>query len=83
MKNQEIFFSKQVLIKDILEQARSLKIEEGLAQMIAEKTANKIEIWAKKRAIIIQEELEQKIGNELAKFNKDLAYVYFNRGKII
>jgi hypothetical protein len=68
---------------DILREARVLKIQIGTAEIIADKVSEKVFGWSKKRSIITVDDLNHQIAKEVAKFNKDLAYLFESRGKII
>lgn len=76
-------FSIEDLKKDILHEAKLLKISETVAQMIAGRVAEKVEKWIEKRAAVTNDDLNRQLAKELQKYNADLAYVYQNRGKII
>lgn len=76
-------FSIEDLKKDILHEAKLLKISETVAQTIAGRVAEKVEKWMEKRAAVTNDDLNRQLAKELQKYNADLAYVYQNRGKII
>lgn len=76
-------FDTQELVAEIMREAKILKIPSGSAQVVAAKVAGRVAEWTKKRTIITDEELNQRIAQEMEKFNPDLAYVFQNRGKII
>lgn len=76
-------FSKKRLVNDILREARVLSLHEGATRIVAEKVAEKVEKWAKKRSVVTELDIDRVTVKELLKYNKDLAYVYSNRDKII
>lgn len=76
-------FDTQELVAEIMREAKILKVPSGSAQAMANKVAERVAAWVKKRTIITDEELNRKIAQEMEKFNPDLAYVFQNRGKII
>lgn len=76
-------FSIAGLKKDIIKEARLLKVPDTVAETIAEKTAEKVGKWVEKRAAVTSDDLNRQIAKELQKYHSDLAYVYQNRGKII
>lgn len=76
-------FSKKRLVKDILREGRVLGLHEGATRIIAEKVAEKVEKWTKKRATVTELDISRVATKELIKYNPDLAYVYENRDKII
>lgn len=75
--------TKEKIKDDILREARVLKIQIGTAEIIADKVSEKVFDWSKKRSIITVDDLNHQIAKEVAKFNKDLAYLFESRGKII
>ncbi len=75
--------TKEKIRDDILREARVLKIQIGTAEIIADKVSEKVFGWSKKRSIITVDDLNHQIAKEVAKFNKDLAYLFESRGKII
>lgn len=76
-------FSVEGLKKDILGEAKKLKVPETVAQTMADRTIEKVGKWIEKRAAVTSDDLNRQIAKELQKYNADLAYVYQNRGKII
>ena len=78
-----IKFSRKKLQEEIMREARVLNMHSGSAEMITEKVTEAVEKWAKKRSTITREDLTRVTGKELEKYDKDLAYVYKNRDKII
>ena len=81
-KKTEVF-SRKSIIKDIRTEAKVIKISAGSAEKYAEKVADSVEKWAERREGVTQDDLNRIIAKELAKYNKDLAFIYKNRGKII
>lgn len=76
-------FSNERVRKDIMQSARGLEIAEGAAEDIANRATREVEKWAKRRTMITRADLDSQIAQKVKKYNKDLAYVYQNRGKII
>ena len=76
-------FSEKKLVEEILREARVLNLHMGAAEVFATKTTAKVKKWAEKRAAFTQDDLDRVTALELEKYNKDLAYVYKNRNKII
>lgn len=76
-------FSKKVLKQDLLREARILNLHAGAVEMIVEKVAEKVQSDLAKKEIVTEYELTKLVVGELKKYNKDLAYVYANRDKII
>ena len=76
-------FSKKKLIQEIMFEAKVLNRHLGATKIIAEKTADEVEKWAEKRAYITEEDITRVASEKLKKYDKDLAYIYKNRGKII
>lgn len=75
--------SKKKVHEEIKREARVLGMHSGEAEIIADKVTEKIIAWSKKRSIITEEDLNQRLAKELKKFNEDLAYLFESRGKII
>lgn len=76
-------FSKSRLEKDIAREGRVLGLHPGSTAVIAEKVADKVSAWAKSRSEITEDDLTRITARELARYNKDLSFVYKNRNKII
>ena len=76
-------FSLENLKEDILTEARALKIHSGFATQIAEKAVASVETFLSTHPFVTSTEINQLIISELDKYNKDLAYIYHNRDKII
>ncbi len=83
MKRQTTRFSEISIRKDILREAKMLNLSNAVAEVYAEKTAQKVAAWAEKRSVITREDLARVTARELAKYSPDLVYVYKNRDKII
>ena len=71
------------LKNELLREARVVKVPMGTAEVVAEKVAEQVEEWARKRSAMTRADIDRQIAKEIAKYSKDLAYVYQNRGKII
>jgi len=71
------------LKEDILCEARVLRVRAGFAEIIADKVCVVVEKFLKKHSFVTKEEVEKIVHRELEKYNKDLAYIYHNRDKII
>lgn len=76
-------FSKDKLKEDILLEAKKLHVDVGTAEAVAEKVATNVAKWVEKRTTVTMDDINRRVGVEIAKYNMDLAYVYQNRGKII
>ena len=55
----------------------------GVAEIFVGKICLKVAERLTKRAAVTTDDLNRFIAEEAEKYNKDLAYVYKNRGKII
>ena len=82
-KAKELSFSKAVVVRDIMFEAKALGISQGSAKVFAEKVAEKVTKWAERRASITEDDINAQIAKEISKYNKDLSFIYKNRGKII
>lgn len=69
--------------KQIRKDASALGFPVGMADMIARQAAEAVMDWAKKRSAVTPSDIDRRIAVEVKKYNRDLAYVYENRGKII
>ena len=76
-------FSEKKLAKDIIQEGRVLGLHPGSMEMIAEKVARKVAKWTEERSEITEDDLTRVTARELARYNKDLSFVYKNRDKII
>lgn len=76
-------FSAEDLKKDILYEARVLDIQSGFAEDIAEKVIKSVEKNLEKKKILTKSDINRIVVAELKKYDKDLAYIYHNRDKII
>ena len=76
-------FSRRVLKRDILREAKVLRIAPGSAEAIADIVVEKVAKWAEQRAEITEDDLNRIVASKVAPYNEGLAYVYKNRGKII
>ena len=82
-KAKELSFSKAVVVRDVMFEAKALGISQGAAKVFAEKAAEKVTDWAERRESITEDDITTQIAKEVSKYSKDLAFVYKNRGKII
>ncbi len=83
IKARELSFSKNVVVRDIMFEAKVLGISEGAAEKFAEKVSERVTKWAEQRESITEDDINTQIAKEINKYSKDLAFVYKNRGKII
>ena len=75
--------SKKKIHEEIKREAKVLGIHPGTAEIIADKVSEKIMSWSKKRSMITEDDLNQRMVKELEKYNKDLAYLFESKGKVI
>ena len=83
IKAKELSFSKAVVVRDIMFEAKVLGISVGAAEKFADKVSDKVTKWAEQRQSITEDDINMQIAKEVNKYSKDLAFVYKNRGKII
>lgn len=76
-------FSKDALEKELLKEARALKISKEESGKYVKKVAEKVTKWVEKRAGVTKADINRVVAKEVEKYNKDLAFIYKNRGKII
>ena len=72
-----------IIQKELKIDAKAVGIPSGAANIFIEKTIDLALKSLKNRKIITEQDLKRAITKELKKYNKDLAYVYQNRDKII
>ena len=75
--------SKKKICEDIKREARVIRLHAGTAEIIAEKVSEKVMAWSKKRSMITEDDLNQRLAKELKPYNEDLAYLFESRNKII
>ena len=75
--------SKQKLHDEIIREAKVLGIHPGTSEIIADKVVLKIMKWREGRSMITEEDLNERLPKELAKYNEDLAYLFKSKDKII
>ncbi|MBR1875300.1 hypothetical protein IJ798_02920 [Candidatus Saccharibacteria bacterium] len=75
--------SKKKLHDEIIREAKVLNIHSGTSELIADKVVEKIMKWREGRSMITAEDLNEKLATELEKYNKDLAYLFKSKDKII
>lgn len=86
MKNKKLgtlSFSEKDLQEELIHSAKAVGLSVGAAELVAEKVAKRVAARVTKRAAITADDLSRFVAEETEKYNKDLAYVYKNRGKII
>ena len=79
----EKIFEERELAEELKRESRSLGIPVGSSEKIIEEVVASVCLWLEKRSLITQDDLERVVSRELDKYNKDLAYIYRNRDKII
>lgn len=82
-KVEKFTFDEKKLRLEIGRSAVALGISKTVAEKMAQEIAGKVAIRMKKRSVATVDDLNRFVAVEAEKFNKDLAYVYKNRGKII
>lgn len=76
-------FSEKELRSDLLAEARALRIHIGFAEIIVERVIKVVKSYLSTHPIVTSQDVEDLVYKELKKYNKDLAYIYHNRDKII
>lgn len=82
-KTESTVFNEKDLQEDLMRSARVVGLSVGAAEVIVGKIVQKVAEHLAKRAVVTADDLNRFIATEAEKYNKDLAYVYKNRGKII
>ena len=83
MKSLEKNFERRDLAEELRRDSKSLGIPAGSADIIIDSVIESVCSWLEKRSLITKDDLERVVSRELDKYNKDLAYIYRNRDKII
>lgn len=78
-----VTFSTRALQDELMHNAKVVGLSAGAAEVVVEKVVQKVAERVEKRAAITADDLNRFVAEEAEKYNKDLAYVYKNRGKII
>ena len=76
-------FNEQELKNELKIDALGVGIPAGAAEIFINQTLKSVEKSIGKKEIITKSDLTRLITRELKKYDKDLAYVYENRDKII
>ena len=76
-------FSKELVVKDILKQARALNIPQAAVEKYVDRVAEKVDGWVMARGKVTEDDINSIIAKEIKKYNRDIAFIYENRGKII
>ncbi len=82
-KVKSFVFNEQEMQQELLHSARAVGISVAAAELIVAKIVKKVAARMAKRTVVTVDDLNRFIADEAEKYNKDLAYVYKNRGKII
>lgn len=76
-------FDENSLKRELLRDARALKIPVGAAESFVSETLKSVKKSLKNKTTITENDLKRLVSKELKKYHADLAYVYKNRDKII
>lgn len=82
-KTRAELFTKELVVKDLLKQAKALNISEAVAKEYADRVGEKVEKWVRARGGVTEDDVNSIIAREIKKYNRDIAFIYENRGKII
>ncbi|MBQ8992265.1 hypothetical protein IJ090_02425 [Candidatus Saccharibacteria bacterium] len=80
---KRVKFSRRKLVSEIMFEARVLGRHAGAVEIFADKVADEVEVWAKKRTYITEDDITRVASEKLKKYDKDLAYIYKNRDTIV
>jgi len=75
--------SKKKLHDEIIREAKVLGIHSGTSEIIADKVVLKIMKWREGRSMITEEDLNERLAKELAKYNEDLSINRKELSKIV
>ena len=76
-------YSSAGLKKNILTNAKSLRIPEAWAKQIADRVVKNIDKWIADKELITEDDLRKQIVKELKVLEPNLAFAYRNHDKII
>lgn len=76
-------YTKAKLKTELLQEARVLGLHRGAVELIVDRVVEEVDAWMEKRAVVTKADLDRTIATKIRKYNKDLAYWYSNRDKII
>ena len=76
-------FDPKIITKELKNNAKAVGIPAGAAEIFINQTIAAVEKSLKNKKIITEADLDRLIIKEIRKYNKDLAYVYKIRDKII
>jgi len=76
-------FSLEEIKTDLLREARALRIHSGFADQIIEKVLLAVEKYQSSHPVVTKKDIDKIVHSELKKFDKDFAFIYQNRDKII
>jgi len=76
-------YSSTELKKNILLNAKSLRIPEAWAKQIADRVVKNIDKWIADKELITEDDLRKQIVKELKVLEPNLAFAYRNHDKII
>ena len=82
-KNITYEYSSAGLKKNILMNAKSLRIPEAWAKQIADRVVKNIDKWIADKELITEDDLRKQIVKELKVLEPNLAFAYRNHDKII
>lgn len=76
-------YSSAELKRNILLNAKSLRIPEAWAKQIADRVVKNIDKWIADKELITEDDLRKQIVKELKVLEPNLAFAYRNHDKII
>ncbi|MDO4978542.1 MAG: hypothetical protein Q4E47_00065 [Candidatus Saccharibacteria bacterium] len=68
---------------EIVSEASSINIPPGTAEIIAKEVIGTLKKWTRERSMITDDDLSDFLVKELKKYNKDLAYLFKQKEKLI
>ena len=76
-------YSKAKLKKELLQEARVLGLHRGAVELMVDRVTDEVDAWVSARAVVTSADLDRIVSTKIRKYNKDLAYWYRNRDKVI
>ena len=76
-------YSHDGIKQSVIRQAKSMSQPDGWAEQMGERVARAIDKWIADKDIVTEDDLRQKIIDELQVLNQDVAFAYQNHDRII
>ncbi len=82
-REQSYNFDRNALINELMIEAKVANIPLDVSCYISKLVADDVERWLNNRYNITELDYRKAVKEAIKKYNADLAYIYFNRDKIV